>query len=130
MTEQLLVASVLVLVGLAALSVALWLRIGRPRPLRSWMDPFHEQWIPERIVLLGLPTAGGLLLCTGVFVLASGLLAVQVLAVLGMAVLVIPGLYFLAAPLPLPEFLFPRWAREVRAHREEAFRAWVRGARR
>ncbi|EWS79569.1 hypothetical protein [Brachybacterium phenoliresistens] len=124
MSQRALLAVVFALVGIVLLGIALWLRSGSPAPLRFWMSPFHEDWMAERLVLLGLPTAGGLLLCCAAIAAPLETPLLRLLGVALLLVLAVPMLYFLAAFLPLPAFLYPRWARQVQAGRAQAMRAF------
>lgn len=58
MPERLLLPLLLALIGLRLLGIALWLRAGRPPAVRGWRGPLGENWMAERVVLLGRPTAG------------------------------------------------------------------------
>ncbi|MEJ6542363.1 hypothetical protein PQI65_04015 [Brachybacterium paraconglomeratum] len=127
MTERLLVSLSLALIGLLLLGVALWLRTGRPAVLRGWMNPLSENWMAERVVLLGLPTVGALLVCVALVAAPHQWTALRLLAIAGMVVLAVPALYFLIAPLPLPGFLYPGWARRLRDGREARMRAFLTG---
>ena len=123
MSERLLVSLSLALIGLLLLGVALWLRTGRPAVLRGWMNPLSENWMAERVVLLGLPTVGALLVCVALAAAPHQWTVLRLLAIAGMVVLAVPALYFLIAPLPLPGFLCPAWARALRDTREERMEA-------
>ena len=127
MSERLLVSLSLALVGLVFLGVALWLRTGRPTALRGWMNPLAENWMAERVVLLGLPTVGALLVCVAVVAAPHQWTALRLLAIGAMVLLIVPAVYFLIALLPLPGFLYPAWARRVRDGREARMRAFLIG---
>lgn len=127
MSERLLVSLSLALIGLLLLGVALWLRTGRPAVLRGWMNPLSENWMAERVVLLGLPTVGALLVCVALAAAPHQWTVLRLLAIAGMVVLAVPALYFLIAPLPLPGFLYPGWARRLRDGREARMRAFLTG---
>lgn len=127
MSERLLVSLSVALVGLVLLGVALWLRTGRPTALRGWMNPLAENWMAERVVLLGLPTVGALLVCVAVAAAPHQWTALRLLAIGAMVLLIVPAVYFLIALLPLPGFLYPGWARRVRDGREARMRAFLTG---
>lgn len=127
MSERLLVSLSLALIGLLLLGVALWLRTGGPAVLRGWMNPLSENWMAERVVLLGLPTVGALLVCVALAAAPHQWTVLRLLAIAGMVVLAVPALYFLIAPLPLPGFLYPGWARRLRDGREARMRAFLTG---
>lgn len=127
MSERLLVSLSLALVGLLLLALTLWLRAGRPTALRGWMNPLTENWMAERMVLLGLPTVGALLICAAVVGAPHEWTVLRLIAIAGMLLLVVPAVYFLIAPLPLPGFLYPAWARARRDGREARMRAFLTG---
>ena len=66
MDELSVMAIGLLLAGIGLMIVSVLLRLGVPRFLRRWMNPGVEDWMLERLVLLGLPVAALFL------VLASG----------------------------------------------------------
>lgn len=81
---------------------------------RSWMDPWHQDWRMERLLLLHVPLIG----LTGVaFMLMAFPADVPALRLVGgilFVLLVPPWIYcvFLLF-LPLPRWLYPKWAREI-----------------
>ena len=127
MSERLLVSLSLALIGLLLLGVARGLRTGRPTVRRGWVNPQSEKWMAERVVLLGLPTVGALLVCVALAAAPHQWTVLRLLAIAGMVVLAVPALYFLIAPLPLPGFLYPGWARRLRDGREARMRAFLTG---
>jgi len=126
-SDRLLVSLAVGVAGLLLLALALWLRAGRPLAVRRWMNPLTEDWMAERVVLLGLPTAGALLVCAAVLGGFPGNDVLRLSAVLAMALLAVPALCFLIAPLPLPSFLYPAWARALRDGREGRREAFLSG---
>lgn len=129
MSERVLVALGVALLGLVLICLSLWLRSGRPAFARRWMDPWTEDWTVERVVLLGLPSCGGLLLCAAVIGGTEGWGVLRLLAIGAALLLAVPTLYFLIPQLPLPGVLYPRWAREVRDSRDARMRAFLSGHR-
>ena len=136
MSERLLVSLSLALIGLLLLGVGAGGggrggprggRRGPPAVLRGWMNPLSENWMAERVVLLGLPTVGALLVCVALAAAPHQWTVLRLLAIAGMVVLAVPALYFLIAPLPLPGFLYPGWARRLRDGREARMRAFLTG---
>lgn len=127
MTSQLMTALGVGLVGLLMIGLGFWLRAGRPAAMRLWMNPLSENWMAERVVLLGMPTVGALLVCLAVVAAPHQWTVLRLLAIVGMVVLAVPALYFLIAPLPLPGFLYPGWARRLRDGREAQMRAFLTG---
>lgn len=119
---------VFVLAGLAILALVLWARRGRSYRARSWMyTPLGEDRT-ERMVLLGGPVCGLGLLAFGAITLPPrafgwAFVSTEVLAVTTaagialLALLVLPLLYWVLIFIPLPDVLYPRWAREVREDR-------------
>ena len=125
--NDLVVPLVVGLVGLLMIGLGLWLRAGRPAAMRRWMNPLSENWMEERVVLLGMPTVGALLVCLAAVAAPHQWTVLRLLAIAGMVVLAVPALYFLIAPLPLPGFLYPGWARRLREGREAQMRAFLTG---
>ncbi|HJF49601.1 MAG: hypothetical protein LOY01_13995 [Brachybacterium paraconglomeratum] len=121
--NDLVVPLVVGLAGLLMIALSLWFRVGRPVLMSRWMDPWSEDWQAERSVLLGLPTAGAMLLCVAAVGAIPEWNALRLLVVGAMGLLVVPMLYCLIAPLPLPGFLYPAWARALRDTREERMEA-------
>ncbi|GAA1491065.1 hypothetical protein GCM10009626_38110 [Brachybacterium sacelli] len=76
----------------------------------------------ERIVVLGTPAVGLALLDVAAIILLQDLPVLRALAFVVLIVLLIPVLYFLAAVIPMPLFLYPRWAREVVRRRRRYWR--------
>ncbi|OFT55670.1 hypothetical protein HMPREF3159_09840 [Brachybacterium sp. HMSC06H03] len=127
MTGQLTTALGVGLVGLLMIGLGLWLRAGRPEAMHRWMNPLSENWMAERVVLLGMPSVGALLVCLAVVAAPHQWTVLRLLAIAGMVVPAVPALYVLIAPLPLPGFLYPGWARRLRDGREAQMRAFLTG---
>lgn len=115
------VASVVLLVlGIVVLGVAVWLRAGGSALARAWMSTGpNEQWMAERLVLLGLPLAAVALICAAALAAPLDLPIVRVLAV-GVLLLLVPlVIWFVLGFIPLPGLLCPRGgASDPRAPRE------------
>jgi len=116
--------------GLVILAVVVWARRGRSYRARSWMYTPLGDMRTERIAILGGPICGLGLLACGAIALppqAFGLTFIgrEVTAITtaaGMAMfglLALPLLYWVLIFIPLPDALYPRWAREVREDRRQ-----------
>lgn len=120
MTPHPLLALAASLIAVLICAYVIWRRRGRSALARRWMSaglfPSSSQ---ERMTVLGWPALAGLCLC---FALAALPVADGALR-LPAALLSIP--FFLAllitqiSAIPLPELLYPRWARERRRRRRE-----------
>lgn len=117
---DLLLALGAVLIALAVTVYVIWRRLGLSATSRRWMgDGMFPRTLQERMTVLGWPALAGLSLC---FALAAVPVADGVLR-LPAALLSIP--FFLAllitriSAIPLPELLYPHWARELRRQRRE-----------
>lgn len=113
------VASVVLLIlGIVVLGLAVWLRAGGSALARAWMSTGpNEEWMAERLVLLGLPLAGAALICAAALAAPLDLPIVRVLAV-GVLLLLVPlVIWFVLAFIPLPGLLCPRGARAIRERR-------------
>ena len=116
----LLLALAAVMIALAIVVYVIWRRLGRSTTARRWMgDGMFPRTSQERMTVLGWPALAGLCLCFALAALpvADGLLRIPA------ALLSIP--LFLAllitqiSVIPLPEGMYPRWARELRRQRRE-----------
>ena len=127
-TTRLLVSVALALAGIGFLAYSAWARHGGSPAARSWMgNEFGSRTFDERMTVLGAPMLGVMCLC----------IAAAVLPVLGrylawvtvpLAVLAfVPFLGALMLFIPLPDAIYPRWARPLRARNRQAERA-VRAA--
>ena len=102
------------------LGVAVWAWRGRSRAARFWMpETLTGSWQLERCVLLGAPTVA-LMLLDVVVMLVVDTPAATVVGGTVLLLLCLPGLYFLLAFLPVPRWLYPQWAKEIRVWRTEA----------
>lgn len=127
MNSGLIAAALLFVLGTIFLIYYAWARAGRTPRARRWMgEGLGERIRDENFAVIVSPT--GWLGCwaTAVVVLpASGGVA-RVAAIGLLAVLFIPllagGLF-----LPMPNFLYPRWARERRRERTRKKRAMRQG---
>ena len=120
MAAHLLLALSAVLLAVAITAYVIWRRLGRSAMARRWMgDGMFLRTSQERMTVLGWPALTGLCLC---FALAALPVSDGVLR-LPAALLSIP--FFLAllvtqiSAIPLPEAMYPRWARELRRRRRE-----------
>ena len=116
----LLLAVAAVLLALVISAYVIWRRLGRSAMARRWMgDGMFPSTSQERMTVLGWPALAGLCLCFALAALpvADGLLRIPA------ALLSIP--LFLAllitqiSAIPLPEGMYPHWARELRRQRRE-----------
>ena len=98
---------------------------------RHWLPaPPAENWQLERIVVLGAPSIGLLLITIGAMTLP---LETPVLRWIGIPVLVmllIPLAWFIIAVIPVPVALYPRWARQTVRWRRQYWSDVRRGVRR
>ena len=128
---RLLVAAGLALVGLFCLAYAIWTRRGRTERARAWMgSEFGERLRDERWAVLGAPMFGVMCLCFAAFVLPAvgiylGLVTLP-LAALFFVLFLWAMMYF----IPLPDVIYPRWARPLRERNRSVEAAWKREFRR
>lgn len=125
------VGSLLLLAGaLVFLLPTVWARRGRSYRARSWMYTPAGSLRTERMVIFGGPTCGLGLLALAAIALPPhafglALLGSEVAAAAAAAgfvlliLLVLPLLYWVLLFIPMPDFLYPRWAREVREDRRK-----------
>ena len=135
MTDQhltrLLVAAGLTLVGVCCLAYAAWTRRGGSERARAWMgSEFGGLVRDERWAVLGGPSFGVLCLCCAAMLLPGiGLplaLVAAPVAVLAFALMFLSQMYF----IPLPDFVYPRWARPLRERNHRVEAAWKQEFRR
>src|SRR5699024_8621120 len=116
--------------GLVILALVVWARRGRSHRAGSWMSTAPGDMRTERMVILGGPVCGlGLLACGAIALpppaFALTLIGREVTAITtaaGMAMfglLALPLLYWVLIFIPLPDALYPRWARDVREDRRK-----------
>lgn len=128
MSEDLIAPLIVGVAALLLLGLTVWAWRGRSPAARFWMpETPMGSWMLERCVLLGAPTFALMMLDTAVMV---GLDRPEAKAVGGAVFLILclPGLYFVLAFLPVPRFLYPRWAKEIkvwRTHANAALDAWL-----
>jgi len=107
--------------GLVLLGGTLWARRGRSKAARFWMPlNLRGDWMLERCVVLGAPTFGLLMLSIAAMAALDSATATAIGGFLIIVLLALPGVYFILAFLPLPPWLYPRWAREVLTWRKQA----------
>ena len=121
---------VLILGGLLCLAVTVWLRRGRSRRARAWMyEPRRSYRGTERMAILGFPVCGIGLLALGAVAIPEHAFGLEFFdaqfhgaaiaaALVTFALLAVPFLWWVLF-LPFPDFLYPRWAREIRADRRK-----------
>lgn len=129
-TTRLLIAGGFALVGVLLLVYVVWARHGGSPAAQAWMgNDFGSRTVDERMTVLGAPMLGLICLCV----------AAGVLPVVGKHLMLITfplaGLLFLpffwAAMLflPLPDLIYPRWARPLRERNrraETSMKQWLR----
>jgi hypothetical protein len=106
------------LAGAAALGLAVARRLGSSEALREWASHTEES---ARVTLLTLPGGGALLLAAG-FVGLSDVWEGAAPLVVVFALIAVPSVLYSALRLPVPLWLFPRWARPARARMRERTR--------
>jgi hypothetical protein len=109
---------IFLVLGLALLAAAGWLRLGRTSGSRSWVG--NQQ--TERTVLVTLPTVGAAVTAGAVMGLTHGAPTVDALAGGVVAVAVVALLLWGPLQLPLPRRGLPAWYRTRTAHRTRARR--------
>lgn len=110
----------MVVAALVLLGVTVWAWRGRSRAARFWMpETLTGSWQLERCVLLGAPTCALMLLDVVVMLVVDTPAATAVSGMI-LLLLCLPGLYFLLAFPPVPRWLYPRWAKEIKVWRTEA----------
>ena len=132
-TIRLLFSAAAFVVGAALFAFAIWQRRGRSPAARRWMgrgrgNPDFE----ERMSLIGFPATGVLCWCFSAAVLpvigTYLVLVVAPIAVLCFIPLIICRLDF----IPIPDAVYPKWARPIRHANEQAVKdadAWLRAYR-
>ncbi|GLI32344.1 MULTISPECIES: hypothetical protein [Brachybacterium] len=133
-TIRLLFSAAAFVVGAALFAFAIWQRRGRSPAARRWMgrgrgNPDFE----ERMSLIGFPATGVLCWCFSAVVLpvigVYLILPLAPIAVLCFIPLIICRLDF----IPIPDAVYPKWARPIRHANEQAVKdseAWLRAYRR
>ncbi|WP_114855148.1 hypothetical protein [Brachybacterium sp. YJGR34] len=125
---QLLVSAGVALLGLGFLAYSAWARHGGSPVARQWMGTeFGPRTRDERMTVLGAPMLGVMCLC---FAASALPLVGPYLMIAALPVGALCLLLFLASLLwfvPLPDIIYPRWARPLRA-RNRAAEAQIRSA--
>lgn len=128
---RLLVAAGLALVGLFCLAYAIWTRRGRTERARAWMgSEFGSRTNDERMTVLGAPMIGVMCLCFAAIVVP---VVGPHLALVAVPVGVLAFVLFLWAIMlfiPLPDVVYPRWARPLRERNHRVEAAWKQEFRR
>lgn len=123
-TTRLLVSAGFTIVGILLLAYAIWARHGGSSTARAWMgNEFGSRTFDERMTVLGAPVLGLICLC-----IAAGVLPVVgkylMWVTFPVAVLLfVPFFWALMLFLPLPDFIYPRWARPLRERNRRAERS-------
>ena len=132
-TIRLLFSAAAFVVGAALFAFAIWQRRGRSPAARRWMgrgrgNPDFE----ERMSLIGFPATGVLCWCFSAVVLpvigVYLILPLAPIAVLCFIPLIICRLDF----IPIPDAVYPKWARPIRHANEQAVKdseAWLHASR-
>ena len=132
-TIRLLFSAAAFVVGAALFAFAIWQRRGRSPAARRWMgrgrgNPDFE----ERMSLIGFPATGVLCWCFSAVVLpvigVYLILPLAPIAVLCFIPLIICRLDF----IPIPDAVYPKWARPIRHANEQAVNdseAWLHAYR-
>lgn len=128
-TIALLISAAAFVLGAVLFAVAVWQRRGRTTAARRWMgrgrgSPEFE----ERMSLIGFPACGVLCWCFAAMALPMFpdylLLVIAPIAVLAFIPLIICRLDF----IPIPDAVYPKWARPIRHANEQAVKdadAWL-----
>lgn len=112
---RLLVSGGLGLLGILLLAYSAWARRGRSAAARRWMgDGFGSRTVDERMTVLGAPLLGAMCLCVALGVLPTVGEHLMLVAFPLAALLFLPFLVVLMLFIPLPDFIYPRWARPLR----------------
>ncbi|ASO17861.1 hypothetical protein FHR81_005350 [Actinoalloteichus hoggarensis] len=125
---RLLIAGGTTVVGILLLAYSVRARRGGSASARQWMgDGFGERTVDERRTVLGAPLLAVMCLCLVLGILPTvGEYLMLVTSPIA-ALLFLPFLVVLLPFIPLPNLLYPRWARPLRARDRRAERA-VRAA--
>lgn len=130
-TVRLLLSAGAVVVGF--LAYCAWARRGGSPAARRWMgNEFGNEPFNERMTVLGGPMFGLICLCFSLGVLpVVGSYLMPVTFPLA-ALLFLVMLWALMVFIPLPDIVYPRWARPLRQEnrrREKEMKAWLREKR-
>ena len=132
-TIRLLFSAAAFLVGSALFALAIWERRGRSPAARRWMGRGRgNPLFRERMSVIGMPAGGVLCWCFSAAVLpvigTYLMLVVAPIAVLCFIPLIICRLDF----IPIPDAVYPKWARPIRHANEQAVKdseAWLHAYR-
>lgn len=112
---RLLISGGLGLLGILLLAYSVWARRGRSAAARRWMgDGLGSRTVDERMTVLGAPLLGAMCLCIALGVLPTVGEYLMLVAFPLAAILFLPFLVVLMLFIPLPDFVYPRWARPLR----------------
>ena len=132
-TIRLLFSAAAFVVGAALFAFAIWQRRGRSPAARRWMGRGRgNPDFDERMSLIGFPATGVLCWCFSAVVLpvigVYLILPLAPIAVLCFIPLIICRLDF----IPIPDAVYPKWARPIRHANEQAVKdseAWLHAYR-
>jgi hypothetical protein len=128
---RLLVAAGLVLVGIGFLVYAAWARRGGSPAARAWMgSEFGSRTVDERMSVLGAPVFGVMCLSFAMIVLPVVGKHLALIAVPVGVLAFFPFLWAIMLFIPLPDAIYPRWARPLRERNRRAEAGWKREIRR
>jgi len=136
-TIALLISAASFVVGAVLFAVAIWERRGRTPAARRWMSRGRgNPLFLERMSVIGSPAIGVLCWCFAAVALPLPMdirtyltLIAAPIAVLAFLPLLICRLSF----IPIPDAVYPKWARPIRHANEQAVKdseAWLRAYRR
>ncbi|AOS61045.1 hypothetical protein [Actinoalloteichus hymeniacidonis] len=133
-TTGLLIAAGLTVVALLLLLYTGWARRGRSAAAREWMgNDFGSRTQDERMTVLGAPLLAVMCLCIALGILPTVGRYLMLVTFPIAALLFLPFLVVVLLPfVPLPNFVYPRWARPLRERNrqsETAIRAALRRRR-
>ena len=129
----LLISAASFVVGAASFTLAIWERRGRSPAARRWMGRGRgNPLFRERMSVIGMPAGGVLCWCFSAAVLpvigVYLILPLAPIAVLCFIPLIICRLDF----IPIPDAVYPKWARPIRHANEQAVKdseAWLHAYR-
>lgn len=120
----------LLVVGLGFLAYSMWARRGGSPAAREWMgNEFGSQTFDERMTVLGAPMLGVMCLCAAAAVLPVIGKYLMLIALPVAVIAFIPFFWAMMVFLPLPNVIYPGWARPLRERNrraEQSIRAALR----
>src|SRR5699024_2526088 len=132
-TVRLLLSAGAAVVGVGFLAYCAWARRGRSPAARRWMgNEFGNEPFNERMTVLGGPTFWLICLCFSLGSLPGGGRYMMLIRLPLGALLLLVRFWALMVCPPLPDIVYPRWARPLREEnrqREKAMKAWLREKR-